>query len=265
MCGGSFGSGGFGASAFGSGYALSIESAREVSLNRVDVTFSVAPMMGDGASIWDALNPANWTLVALEPGGVVRLAQYAERVSSVVVSVFFDGPLTAPSLYSIVANQRVRSSSGGSLAPTCRSASFATFPLVRIPPSISRPDVRSDIANPDGVGTFQPDEKGDLSRDSGRAYLRKRVTRRATAALGSFFHLPNYGFEVALGSLLRPSTFPAVAARAQGQILIEPDVQEASVRVSANPQNPGQVLMDIKVRDTLGNTDSFTVAVPFGS
>lgn len=271
-CTGAMGSGGAGATPFGSGTLLAVASAREVSLNSVEVEFSVAPVASDPATFWDALNPSNWRLEPLSPHGiVVRLAQVVTRVSETAVRVFFDGRLDAPATYRIVV-ENIREAGGGSISldEECRAAEFQTFPIYRVPPSRERAS-RIDLANPqtlsdekvtNPLGTFQINDRGDYGLESGRAYLRKRILRRATSALGTFFHLPDYGFESPLKGLVKPSARRALQAAVLAQVLREPDVAQASVEVFQVENHPEILVLAISVVDTNGEADQMTVPVP---
>lgn len=262
-CAGAFGSGGFGASAFGSGYGLTVESARQVSLNAVDVTFSVPPRSADPGDVRDATNPANWTLSARSPGARLLLVQFVARVSSRVIRVYFDGELTGEASYRITAASSVAGASGGALSP-CSFADFETFLRARVlvVPAAQR-DQNVDLANPfmprdapgpdSPLGTYQIDDVGDWATDSGRANLRKRVFRRATTGLGQFFHLPGYGFGQALKGLIRPDVLRKLKASAEQQIRLEPDVVAANVIVST--PTPSIVRLNIRVEDRFGRSE----------
>jgi len=273
-CVGAFGSGPFGSVPFGSGSSVSLFAARQVALNAVRVTFVVAPAISDPAVAWDALNAENWRLEARDPAAaIVRLAQWVEKVDEAQVDVFFDGPLSAPAIYRIVASDlRTPSGSPIALVQDCRQADFATFPPYRVPPNRARPDVRTDLANPqtlsdekvtNPLGTFQINDRGDYGLESGRPYLRKRILRRATSAFASFFHLPEYGFEQPLKGVIKPSLQRALQARAMGQIMREPDVARASVEVFTLPDHPEILVLAIAVVDTNGQADQMTVPVSF--
>lgn len=272
-CTGALGSGGAGSTPLGSASYLAVAEAREVSRNSVRVTFSTAPVASDPATAWDALNPENWRLEPLSPHGiVVRLAQVVRRVAETAVDVFFDGPLDAPATYRIVV-ENVREVGGGeiSLDEECRAAAFATFPLFRVPPARARA-ARVDLANPqllndekvtNPLGTFQINDRGDFALESGRAYLRKRILRRATSALGSFFHLPAYGFEQPLKGLIKPSVIRSLQSAVLAQVLREPDVAKAAVEVFLARSDI--LVISIKVVDTNGEADQMTVPVPLSS
>lgn len=271
-CGGAFGSGGLGSTPFGSGTTFALAAAVQVRLNAVDVTFTVPPLAVDPASIFDALFPANWTLTGIDPyTATARLAQYCERRDALTVRVFFDGPLTAPAIYALAVNPRVRDAYGVPIAP-CSALVFGTFAPERQPAPGVAETLRSDVANPNTLqdavkvdppplGTFQIDDRGDYANETGRAYLRKRVFRRAFTGLGEFFHLPSYGFSEPLKSKITPQLLRRMQARAQAQLLREPDVAAASVSVQALVDAPSIVVVSMRVRDVTGATDSLTVRV----
>lgn len=268
-CGGAFGSMGVGSGPFGSGSSMEIVSADQVALNAVDVTFSVAPEAFDPATYWDALNPANWTLSVLSPADAeLRDVQIVERRSSLVLRVYFDGPLTGHATYRLTISSLVRDIYGVSMAPSCTAIDFDCFGLIRVPPAVARRDARTDIANPfvvsdapqDGpLGTFQVDQQGDLMTESGRPYLRKRVLRRVITSAGQFFHLPDYGFAEPVNGMITPDTLRRMQSKAKAQILSEPDVADAAVSVSALPDRPGFVVLRIRVVDRNGATEEMTV------
>lgn len=274
MCGGSFGSGGSGSSSFGGGASLFVVSAEQEALNAILVTFSVAPDARDPATSWDALNPSNWTIVAIDPvDAPPRLVQYVERgPTSEQVRVFADGPLGAPATYRIIASAAVQAAGGGVIDPSlsCRSATFATHPPTRVLPAVALTDPETDLANPQTaaegssalLGTYQITDQGDLANETGRPYLRKRILRRASTGISEFFHLPGYGFAESIKGTIRPSMLARMQSRAQAQIMREPDVAACVVRAFQLPARPGFVVLDIRVRDTNGEDHQLTVPVP---
>lgn len=273
-CGGAFGSGGFGATPFGSGAALSVASAVEEALNAILVTFSVPPLAFDPANVNDALFAGNWSIAPRDPYNArVRLAQWVERVDELTVRVLFDGPLDAPATYRITLSPNVVDLYGVPLAALCAYADVQTFPPTRVPPEQAVPtEVRTDLnnpflvkdatlADPPPLGTYQITGSGDYALERGRPYLRKRVLRRATTQMGEFFHLANYGFAEPLKSVIRPDLLRRMAAKATTQIRQEPDVESASVSARLANGTTNIVILDIKVRDRYGRVEELTVPV----
>lgn len=271
ICGGSFGSGGVGSTPFGSGSVLAIASARQTSLSTVLVTFNVAPRAFDRASVFDALNPLNWSLISIDPtDAVVRLAQWAVRVTGESVEVTFDGPLTDRAVYEIVVDPRVTDAFGHPMS-ACNVFEFLTVAAPREVTEAQASIRRSDLANPQisnltsGVavplGTYQLNDRGDFALESGRPYLKKRVFRRAFTAMGDFFHLPNYGFAEPPKGIITPSLLQRMQSKAQSQLLREPDVVTAAVSVQNLAGQPNMVVVTMKVTDVYGVTDTVTANV----
>ena len=271
---GGFGSMAFGAGPFGTGSNLEIADARAETVNTVLVTFTTPPAMSDPATFWDALRPQNWTLTAYDPlTAKVRLAQFVERVDAFTARVWFDGPLDSLAYYRIDV-ENVQDLYGVLMLTACASFVFRAFerrrkeifsgPGETNAVDIANPQSSSDDPNQEAnLGTFVINDQGDIGVEGGRAYLRKRVLRRATTAVGGFFHLPNYGFLPGIKGTITPGLFRKIQGAAVTQILQEPDVVDCSVTVAALPNDPSVVFLTIKVRDNLGNEETLSTPVNF--
>ena len=280
MCGGSYGSGGFGSLPYGAGSTVHIGTAAAVARNAVRVAFEGTPEMDDPATSWDALNPGNWTLQPYIPfDATVRLAVFVEPASQDSVIVYFDGPLDPSVEYAIVVSDRLRSSLGDTIpqAPECRTAYFVSLGEQHVANTAAVAqaiDGAVDLANPQTqgdapgdrapLGTFQRTPQGDFAAEAGRVYLRKRVIRRLTTSVGAFFHLPRYGVGQKLKTLVRPDQIRRLAAEAQRQLRSEPDVVSATVTARQDPDSAELVFVDAKVRDRFGNAVEVAVPVVFG-
>ena len=272
QCGG-FGTMTVGSGPFGTGYIDPFLEVLVFRRNSVDVYFSFPPSLSDPATYWDLLNPRNWTLITTD--GVPRLIQYVERLTETSARVFFDGELSFDAEYML------------SISPSARDLYLMPVPFIC--PSMpfqmvqqSEPDLltqagvtdqnsRFDIANPftasnapqnAPLSTYQIDDTGDVANDTGLAYLRKRIIRRATTLAGQFFHLPQYGFAEPLKGLLSASELQRMRSLAVQQIKLEPDVR--TVSVTAYSPSPGIAILDIKVEDSFGNQVSAVVPINFG-
>lgn len=265
-CGGGLGSGGLGANPFGSGYELALLSARQYSLNAVDVFFLGVPEASNAFSITDVLNTVNWSLSVVEPFGAQnRLVQDVARIDASTIRVFVDGPLQQGVTYRIACSVSVLSDLGIPLDPACDYVDFDTFGLAfstqKANGQVIEP--RMDLANPylerdavqdpSALGTFQLTDRRDLALVTGDSYLRKRILRRATTALGGFFHLSGYGFLEPLKAPITPDLLRRMQTQAQAQVLREPDVTQASVVVQRDPNSPFLVIVTIKAT-TVGGT-----------
>lgn len=273
MAGGGFGSMALGSGPFGSGSGAGLDEARQVARNAVDVTFLDFPKASDPATVDDALNPARWTLAAFDPSdSTIRLAQFVENTSNPkVVRVFFDGPLDAFAVY-VITGSGISTVFGIPILPPADRASFSTFDTFRVRADVPAEQQRTDLSNPQLVadatiidppplGTYQIDDRGDYALERGRPYLRKRIFRRASSAIHSFFHLPGYGFAEPLKSGITPDVLRRLQARAQSQVLMEPDVVSVSVTVTQDAQAPGVAILRISAIDREGNVVSQNVPV----
>lgn len=256
---------------------LCITGATQYARNAVDVALSEAPVAGNPSLAWDALNTGLWSLEAYDPfGSTVRLVQYVETTADpLVVRVWVDGPLDAGVEYRIVADTALRAAGGAPLLPACSSALFTTFldaPTPTVDPEIR--EQRTDLANPSVLtdagdsgavlGTYQVTSSGDYAAERGRPYLRKRILRRATTALGEFVHLPDYGFAEGIKGLITPDKLRRMQARAKAQILSEPDVASVQVTVSQDANAPNVVYLRLRAVDTTGEAVDMVVPIRVG-
>jgi hypothetical protein len=178
--------------------------------------------------------------------------------------VIFDGPLDAIVVYRIVV-EGITDVYG--IEPYSAFADFVAFKRVRVAPELDLERPALDLANPQterdragapALGSLSVDETGDWANDAGTPSLRKRILRRISSAAGTWFHMPDYGLAQPLKRLVSPGRLLRLQARAQAQILREPDV--ASARVSVSAVAPGVVRVTVRAKSTAGavevvNTD----------
>jgi len=149
------------------------------------------------------------------------------------------------------------------------------------PPQIATPSLTRDFANsqtltgarsslPDPtnplvLGTIQVDDTGDYAFDEGIVNLRKRVIRRLVTKKNAFAHLPGYGVGIPEQGkrLAISSVVQDLAAEAEAQIALEPDVSKVKVRPIVDPNTPGLVRFQVFVRPRSGPPQRFDV--PFSS
>lgn len=248
-------------------------------LNAARIVFENPPRALDAGHVADALNPDNWTLAAIDPASAkVRLVQHVERESELQLIVWFDGDLDAGALYELQASADMLSTigTGGDGGPatvvTVEDGFWRFYGFtVRHRPAEAQnaAQPRRDIANPQlasdarggPIGTLQV-AAGGYRLDEGSEYRRKRLLRRATTGLGEFFHLPGYGFAEPLKGSYSLSDLARMQARAQAQLLREPDVSDA--RVSVSSLSPGVVHMRLQIVDREGGRDAFDAKIRVG-
>lgn len=261
----SWGAGAWGAfpwaAAFGS--VASVQRATHAALNAVDVLFSGLVTAFDPTDPADALNPANWTLTAIDPtGALIPFLQTTELVqgsptagvTKTIVRLIFDADLDPDATYRITASASVEALSGAAImAPY--SADFLTsargfVPVYAAVPREDRTDIRS-VGNASQLGgTYRYDETGDLANETGVDYLRKRLIRRATTIQGTILHLPGYGAGKRLKTTITATGIANYRSGMRAQMLREPDVRGVAVAVTRAA--PGILRTTIKVTDREG-------------
>ena len=226
------------AAAFGA--SASIQRATHSALNAIDVQFSGLVTASDPTDPADALNPANWTLSAIDPTtAVVPLLQTTELVqgsptvgvTKTIVRLVFDADLDPNATYRITASATIETLSGAAITSPLE-ADFLTsargfVPVGAAVPREDRTDIRSVGDGSEVGGTYRYDETGDLENETGDQYLRKRIIRRATTIPGTILHLPGYGAGKRLKTTITPTEVADYRATLRAQILREPDVRAA--------------------------------------
>lgn len=119
----------------------------------------------------------------------------------------------------------------------------------------------AQLTNP-RLGTFVIDDTGDYAIDEGIASLKKRIVRRLFTTTGAFEHLPTYGVGIPKWGkkLASATTRSKIAADAQAQILLEPEVATATVTSQTDAANPGIVRFRVDVQTKTGQ--AFRASVP---
>lgn len=269
-----FGVGPFGVGGEAEAATFYLVAAVQLTLNMVAVDFSQHPKAQDSVTLNDALNPALWSLVAINPpDAVIRLPQLVQATANpFVVNVFFDGPLGPFARYRItVAGTLLNSAEDTAIDPFARWADFVTMGPAVTQTAAQAQTLTYDLASPQMpkyttgtdqlLGTMQPTSDGSLELDSGLRYVAKRILRRLITEQGGFAHMPDYGLGKPVGSLMRTSDLRALQQDAQKQLLQEDGVVSASVGLRQDPAAPGVIYMSISVRTQDGRTvtDSFGV------
>ena len=261
------------------------------------VEFSVPVYFSTLLDSRDAANPAKWTIAVVAgsvgmDGNPVRpllvseifLPGPADGVASEdvgrFVDVISDRPMTPhPAAYE-VSGVDIWAADLLSTLETIEFQTPAVFKRIE-PPQISTPAPTRDIANsqtltaarsslPDPtnplvLGTIQVDDTGDYAFDEGIVNLRKRIIRRLVTAKNAFAHLPGYGVGIpTYGKRLSVSSVVQdLAADAETQIALEPDVSKVRVRPVIDPNTPGLVRFQVIVRPLVGSPQRFDV--PFST
>lgn len=239
-------------------------AARATAMNAITATMG---MQATGLT----LDARMWRLTP-EPGVTARLVQHVEATSTGAI-VYSDGQLQPGGQYELrLLTPGVDTSGCDALDVVGRVLSKGAI-AIDAPQSPARLAGIVDLANPQlsidagnlglsTLGGMQADASGDLASDYGIHSLRKRIIRRLTTQPGSFFHLPTYGAAPKVKGLLRADDAKRLELRFRAQILQEPDVADALVRVvlSAVATN----VLSVYVRATLLDGTSLDITTTTG-
>jgi hypothetical protein len=254
---GSYGTGPYGGSG---GSAISVSGARALTTHSVIVTLSSAPQDEDPFKSGDVLNPQTWTVQNLT----------SLDFSTVIAVRAHDAPLeyevqTLEPLDNHLVQHRVESltlrSAAGVLVTAPHSADFAG--LVKEIDPVAATDQRRfptrDLANPPtpaesgegGIGgTLRIDSDGDYATVSGVELVKKLVLRRLFTKPGGFFHLPNYGFGLAIKEPVRGGDVITLKSDLERAMKLEPDVDRALATVQTDRRG----ILTLLLRFTLAGT-----------
>lgn len=255
---GSYGTGPYGGSG---GSAISISGARALSTHSVVVTLSSAPQNEDPFKSGDVLNPQTWTvqqLVSLDFFTIIAVRCHDALLNEFEIQTL--EPLDNHLIQHQVKSLTLRSSAGV-LITAPHEADFAG--LVEEIDPVAKTDQRRfptrDLANPPtpaesgegGIGgTLRIDSDGDYTTVSGVELVKKLVLRRLFTKPGGFFHLPNYGFGLAIKEPVRGGDVITLKADLERAMKLEPDVDRALATVQTDRRG----ILTLLLRFTLAGT-----------
>jgi len=278
---------------------LQVVSAIALAENLIQVVFTEAIYFSSLLDPPDGSNAALYTLTpvvgttgmdgtACRPCSVVSVALATPQTDlplnvafGSVVDLTLDRPMTPyPANYTITC-VGIFSSDQSTEITTSNSATIpATFKQL-LSPSVDLPTPTRDFANPQSLagaqgtpnpfnpgqlGVFVTDDQHDYAVDAGLVSFRKRLYRRLVTNPGGFLHLgqtygvgiPSQGKKLATAAVQQ-----ALAAQVQVQIAQEPEVLACGCTVVSDPNNPGLVRFNIRVK--LKNGKTFAYSAPFST
>ena len=261
----------YGAELYGAAPSLIITSARQVTLNAVEIVFDLEPQHLDPEDPDDGTNIDNYTVTGPVAPFAARLVQVVTYEGDDTIRVWFDGPLVPGELYAFSVDNIVSTVTAAPLAPSPTLFSFIAFGADSSPVAlVSQPTQRWDLRNPQApadapegaaLGTFVIDDDGDLGVETRRKYLRKRIFRRLTTRKGSIVLEPTYGLDYEAQGLQTPARLRRLQQDAEMQIRQEPGVTRVRASVAQHPMAPGIVVITLRVFDEFGD---FSAKVPVG-
>lgn len=292
---------GWGSDAWGSGTwggsllfvpgAFILTDAEPIAENIVRITFNLAVFFTGLLDPFDASDPSHYTITPVDgtsgydgaptrPVAVVFATQDPATPNSLDLTL--DRPMSPYASQYTVSVANVISASGSfALDPTMSSFNFfGLFKLIQAPQldttiptrDIANPQTLSaaldplpNPQNPGNLGTIVVDGSGDYAFDEGLTNLKKRIYRRLISVPGKTAFLPSYGIGIpAQAKRLSTSGVRAqLAAEAERQIKLEPEVERVLVTVTTNAAHPNLVQFNILVKTKSGGKSKFSV--PFST
>lgn len=232
----------------------------------VQVELNYEPQHLGAAYPGDALNPASWTVIGptRDTAGVivgtsdrvVASVEYVNATTYRLTTLFALGPATDTLVVSTVGLRNPL----GAVQP---NASISFNGCAQAPQLLAQPGTTGDLRNlqPQVLdnqvsGTLQVGSDGDYQLGTVEETVRKLIIRRLTIPRGGFTWLPDYGLDLPVKGLVAPSQLPLLRDTIKAAVLREPEVVDASVRVSL--QGDGIVMVQVQAR--LRSGTSVTVA-----
>ncbi len=239
---GGWGKQGYGVTSFGASVAgsVAIKSALAVATREVDVTTTGPVQDNSPFFAGDALNPSTWQVQRLDSMGFFTVVGVTQVGNNTYRLALLE-ELGPASVEHLALSASLRDASG-SLIITPRQASFLGIldeaTATNEARMATRRNVQRDYANPQtGLvgGTMVLNAGGDYQMVSGAELVKKLILRRLISAPRDFFHLPEYGLGFRDKEPLPISDVGRFKVRVEGQVLEEPEVEEARATVTLEP------------------------------
>ena len=258
-----WGIGGWGISPWGmgggGGGGLSILACYAVTKRTIRVELSLEPMHRSGFLAGDATNPKTWTVYRVDTGATLTVLAVTAVAHSVLVYDLAVGADLGPAIVQhYCASMTLLDVFGAPVGPLT-----ATLPGTQDEDDL-RPglrtglrryqqrdlavvNLRTGIGDADAAGlpggTLSIDSTGNYASVTGIALVKKMILRRLTTRPGGFFHLPEFGIGLAEKQPLPGGGLIALKAEIERQVKREPEVADATARLSQYPD--GVLWVDI--------------------
>lgn len=238
---------------------LAIANARALSTREIEVTLDREPQTLAPTVAGDALNPATWTVQRLDNGFIFSVIAVAQTATEVVVLTLLQDLGSSRVQHRVLSTTLLDFDGNPISNPPLNRFDFAGVLDAEAKDALVRArrgsNAMRDIANPplparDPMtsigGTFIINSGGDYELESGAPLLRKLIIRRLITPRGGFFHLPDYGIGLGVKDLLPAADLQKLRADIQREVLREPEVEEAGVRLRLGTQN--DLTVDIRAK-----------------
>jgi hypothetical protein len=256
--------------------------------NSILVSFDKVPKNLDSATFTSGVNPANYTLAAVDPtyssattpsyvapGSTVPTRYpsiaFAELDEDAPTQVLLntDTKLEPTVLYNLTVSSRIKGAYCETFAGTEVWQVAAPRLASRIKPQEAWEqryrdfDFRGTI---DGTEGYAFDAANDIALQDADRSLKKRIYRRLFSRTGDFVWAQGYGVGLSLKALARAGLLQTMADDVRRQILLEPDVIDCAVRTEVTQTTSGAFIdIQVAVRRNDARRLSFRVVEPLAS
>lgn len=270
----------FGAEPFGGDVPFGIESAIAIRENAIRVRFTIAPRWSAVGVAGDAADPRNY-VVLNDPsttgldGAAARpvfpaMVQLPEEPDGRTVELIVDRPMTPwPAVYAVSTVGVL--GAGGETSEECALSFHGAYRQL-VPKIKAIASGGKDLANPQTVeglplgvvaGGLAVAGDGDYGVEGPESATKSRLIRRLLAMVNGYAHIPDFGLG-AMEEVKRLATsgrLADLAARAETQLMRDPDVLQARVRIT--PRGAGTFTFAAVVRTRSG--PALRLDVPFST
>lgn len=218
-----------------------------INSNTARVYFSEEPRHFNTLAERDSFLRDNWSISIVGGPGSTPVVERVENAQprpttfagvplAWSIDIRIDSRFLYATEYLFVASSTIVSADGSTpmaISPDDRASAFGIIEPRSPKLNPTRPaslgiDLRYDIFE----GRYILDGKNDIDVQAGLEALKKRIIRRLITAPGEFYYLPDYGLGLQSKKLLRTTSLARLEADMKAQVLAEPEVDDATVRVS---------------------------------
>lgn len=253
----------WGASGAGFTTPYTVDQAYAPASNQVLVVMSKPVQFFSPLTPGDASDLRNWTLTLESTGAPVDIAavQLGANTSTLIFTIFGDWPVM-PQTYRITAANLI----AADLTPLSdpKFALFTSLPIAQSADTTVLTDVYNAQSDPNTIGgALTVTQSGDYQLESGLVLLKKLITRRITTAEDEFYHLAGqgYGSGVPAKEFYTDADLVLLRSVIERQVLLEPEVESASVTLALGSDHVLTVSLKAKLRVT-GQTLEFSTPLP---
>lgn len=214
---------------FGPSLALSITSARAMSIRSLWVVLSAEPLNTSAQRPGDALNPGVWLVIALATGRVLAVRRVL-RVSATVYNLILLERLDPhPANHFVSATQLLDPTLTPIVAPTSALFDGIAEQAQPSPKQLVGTDLKYQQP-----GVYEMTGEGDYAISDEITVLKKIILRDLSSLPGAFFHLPvgEFGLGVRVSEPIPSTDLVKLKKEVSRRITSYPEIESAEVSIS---------------------------------